>query len=1078
MKIQQFFEPGGMNIFRILKMERKFLLLIFVQFMFIFPLFSQNNQQNISGLITDDKGETMVGVNIIIKNTLIGTVTDIDGRYNINAGANDTLQVSFIGYKIEFIPINGRTEINVQLKSDATDLDEIIVVGYGEVKRANLLGSISSISAAEIEDIPATNLSTLLEGRMAGVSVSPAQPTGNPGASTRITIRGETTFGLAGGTFKDPSPLYIVDGFEVSQEEYDVLDPSEIESFSVLKDASAAVYGSKGANGVLLIKTKRGREGKMRISYSGSYGISDATMQTEMLSAYDHARMLNSKYIDDPEFIQISNEELEAMKGQNHNWLSEAWQKSMVTRHTINISGGSDRVKYFAGGSYNYTEGNFPDMGVGKYSYRLGLDAKIVKGLSASITVALDSRDFKRPYISGAGVNTMEGMFKTLLQAPKWTPPFIDGMPVYNNVESNPFALFQSDSYRRDVDKGNTLNAKLTYEFEKVKGLTASVSYSRREGHSYNKEYNIPYQLYEFQQETGYKYILSNQMIEIHENTNKNRISESFGSNQNYQFNFNLNYNKKIGKHDFAAFATYEQSEGSSYGFGAVAENMLIYGIETQRAFDYLSAVSNGSMNESGDLGAVARLNYSYADKYLIESTLRYESTVKFAPGERDGFFPAVSVGWVMSEENFIKDNLSFVNFMKIRFSMGLTGYSSVGGYEYNLSYNPSGSYLFGSGTAAGGMGVAGKTDVVSSGVSWEKSRMHNLGVDLKLFNSRLSISPDVFYTYQFDILDKRTVEFPQTSGITEMPSENLGRLEAWGYDMSIGYHGGIGKDFSWNASGIFSFSTNRILERPTQYESNDFRYPIGQSTNAAGREEGYYSNGMIRTQAQLDQINAEWMEKWGHIYTIEGKPAELGTLFFQDIGRPGNPNIGEPETVFEPDGEIHIVHDKTYVERINDHFVWQNLLPTNISLSAKWKNISVSTMFGMRYGITNYVVDKLARTGPTETESSPAFWSDYWSLDNTDAAYPNPKLSSHNQWVSTFWMKDVYQLRMKNLNISYSIPKELSTKWGIPDVRVYFVGTNLWSPITTFDYKEDAIARYNTYPLMRTFSFGLNLKL
>ena len=1033
----------------------------------------------VTGTVTDEKGEAIIGANVVIKGTTRGTITNLDGEYTLKVKPTDELQFSFIGYTPTVVAVKGRLKINIVLQEETTDLEEVVVVGYGEVKRANLVGSVSSLSSDEIEDIPVTNLTNLLEGRMAGVSVSPAQPTGNPGASTRIQIRATTTFGTSGGGAKDPSPLYIVDGFEVTQEEYDALDPSEIESFSVLKDASASVYGSKGANGVVLVKTKRGKEGKMRVSYSGSYGLMDATEQTEMLSAYEHAKMINARYVGfDSEYHVVSDSELEAMKNLNYDWLGGLWQRSSVSRNTINVSGGTNRFQYFANGAYVYTEGNFPQMGVGKQSYRLGLDANITDNLKASVTIALDNRDFKRPYLTGSGANTMEDLFQQLLQAPKWTPPYIDGKPVYNNLDFNPYALFDSESYRRDVDKGNTVNLKLSYEFPKVKGLVASGTYSRRESHSYYKEYNIPYTLYEFSQTEG-AYLLSDQVKEAHEIENKNRISESYSYSQNYQLNLNLRYNRKFGLHDLSSFITYEQSEGNAYGFGAIAENLLIYGIETQRGFDRLSATSDGTMSESGDLGAVARLNYSYADKYLLESTLRYESTTKFAPGERGGFFPSVSAGWVMSEEDFMKENLSFVNYLKLRYSFGITGYSSVGAYEYKLSYGPSGSYLFGGSNAVSGMAVSGKTDVVSTGVTWEKSRMQNFGVDMKFLDSRLSVALDAFYTYQYDILDQRTVELPQTSGITTMPSENLGRLEAWGYDMSIGYRGKVGPDFTWDVRGIFSFATNRVLERPTQYSENDFRFEIGQSTSASGREQGYITKGIIRTQEQLDAINAEWNEKWGHDYTIEGKPAVVGSLFFQDIGRQGNPGLGEPQTVFEPDGDIDEIYDKTYIERVNDHFVWKNLLPTSVSIGAGWKNIKMSMLWSMAYGINNQVVDKLARTEPTTTLNSPAFWRDYWTPENTDAAYPNPygQNATYNQWASTFWMKDVYQLRLKNLNVSYSLPKKLSKQWGIPELRVYFTGTNLWSPISTFDYKEDAIARYNTYPLLRTYSLGLNVK-
>ena len=1072
----------------VLKLSIPVLFLLIAQLLVILPTYAQTEKQiSLSGTVTDQDGEPLIGVNIIVINTTIGTITDIDGHYTLSLNSADTIQVSFIGYNMAIIPVKGRSVIDVKLQEDATDLGEVVVVGYGEVKRANLLGSVSSISAKEIEDIPVTNLTDLLDGRMAGVSVSPAQPTGNPGASTRVRIRAETTFGTSGGGAKDPAPLYIVDGFEVTQEEYDVLDPSEIESFSVLKDASAAVYGSKGANGVVLVKTKRGHEGKIRVSYSGSYGIMDATQQTEMLSAYDEARMLNARYVGyDANYTRISSSEMEAMKKLNYDWLDMAWQSSSVSRHTLNVSGGTDRIKYFAGGSYVYTEGNFPEMGVGKHSYRLGLDAKITDDISASITISQDSRDFKRPYLSGTGTNTMEGLFQQLLQAPKWLPPYVNGLPVYNNLDFNPLALFNSDSYKNDVDKGNTLNLKLSYAFPTIKGLVASATFSRRENNSYNKEYNIPYTLYEFNQPEG-QYIIGDQLVEAHIIENKNRISESYSFSQRYQFNMNLNYNRKFGKHNISSFITYEQSESNGHSFGAIAENLQINGVETQKAFDYLSATSDGSLSEAGDLGAVFRLNYSYADKYLVESTLRYESTTLFAPGERSGLFPSVSVGWVMTEENFMKQKLPFVNYLKMRYSFGLTGYSSVAPYEYTLNYGSSGSYLFGSSNAVGGLGVSGQTDVISSGVSWEKSQMQNLGLDFKFLDSRLSVSFDAYYTYQYDILDTRTVDFPETSGITKMPSENLGRLEAWGYDMSIGYRGKVGQDFMWNVNGIFSFNTNRILERPTKYSPNDFRYPIGQSTSAEGREQGYITNGIIRTQEQLDDINAEWMERWGHVYTINNKAVEVGSLFFQDIGRPGIASEGEPETVFEPDGNIDIVGqtDMTYLERVNDHFVWKNLLPTSVSLGASWKDLKVSMLFGMAYGVRNQAVDKLARTVPKIDDddkilNSPAFWTDFWTADNPNATYPSPSgdNADYVKEVSTFWMKDVYQLRLKNLNVSYDVPAKLTKKWGIPGLRVYFVGTNLWSPISTFDYKEDAIARYNTYPLLRTFSFGLNLKM
>lgn len=1046
----------------------------------------QIGQITVSGDITDKSGEPIIGVNILILNKSKGTITDFNGHYTILVNPNDTMKVSFIGYEEQFIPINGRNTINIILEEKASDLDEVVVVGYGEVKRANLLGAVSSMTTAEIEDIPSTSLTNLLEGRMPGVSIAPAQPTGNPGAQTRVRIRAETTFGNSGLGAKDPSPLYIVDGFELSQEEFDVLDPSEIESISVLKDASAAVYGSKGANGVVLVKTKRGRKGKLRVSYSGSHGIMDATQLTEMLSPAEQAMVANARYQDIADWVPYTNAEFDSLRNiERYDWLREAWSASNISRHTVNITGGSEKVSYYAGGTYLYTEGNFPGLGVGKYTYRLGLDANITDNLTANITLAVDNRDFKRPFYQSSGFNTMEGLFLDLLQMDQRYRPYQDGKPVFiDNSFDNPMAFLNSDSYRRNVDKGTTMNLRLAYEFEKVEGLVASATYSRRESSGYSKDYSIPYTLYEFEPGT-------NDVVEEHLITGRNRISESYGFGQNYQLNLNLNYNRKFGLHDIASFITYEQSESSSYSFNAIANNVQIYGLEIQDAFENEgAATTDGNRNESGDLGAVFRLNYAYADKYLFESTFRYDVNTRFAPGERGGLFPSVSAGWVISEENFMVNGKisDYVDFLKVRYSFGILGFASLGAWEYLLSYTPSSGYLFGGSSPTTGMSLTQGRDVVSTGVSWEKSQMQNLGIDIKLFNSKLSINTDLYYTYQYDILDKIVAELPETGGIDgkNMPSQNLGRLEAWGYDMSIGYRGRISKDFTWYINGIFSFNSNRILERPTEYAPNDFRYPIGQSTFAEGREEGYVAEGIIRTQQELDAINAEWNEQWGHDYADLNGYSNVGMLYVQDIGRAGIDSLGEPQIVFEPDGWVN-EFDRTYVERVNDHFVWKNLLPSYITLGGRWKDIKFSMNWGMAYGITNRVVDKAARqtvsvndyTNKTVyTENVPSFWADFWSESNPNAEYPSPRYHATNRLVTTFWMKDVYHLRLKTLTVSYNIPKAFSTKYGFPSFSVYFSGKNLWTPVSTFDYKDDAIARYNTYPYTREFNFGLKFNI
>lgn len=1051
-----------------------------IQFLLAEPLYAQTSSRIVvRGTVVDDFNEPIPGVNIVpSSDPLNGTISNSNGKYLIEVETNDVLTFSFIGFKIIKAPVNGRSEINIALETEFTTLDEVVLVGYGTAKRANIVGSISSIDVDELEDFPVTSITSMLDGKMAGVSVNPSQPTGRPGTPSRINIRGDNTYGLAGEVPKESDPLYVVDGFIVTQQEFDLLDPSEVESFSVLKDASAAVYGARGANGVILIQTKRGKEGKMRINYSGSYGIGDATQQTEMLSAYDQARMLNTMNANNTEDILFTNDELERTKNLNYDWLDEAWKLSSTTKNSITLSGGSEKVRYFAAGSHVYETGNFDNLDVTKYSYRLGLDADITSNLSASITLSIDNKMVDIPYNQSVGTNTMENLFQPLLQSPKWIPHHIDGLPVYtensNFKGGNPFAFFDTDSYRRSQNKGNTINLMLKYQFESIKGLEASISYSRREGHSYSKEYSVPYELYTFQPIDGGRYIYSNQLLETKSIENRNAISESYDYAQNYQLNTGLKYTKTFDLHKLDLFGTYEQTEASGNGFGATAREQTLVGVETQQGFNNEVATSRGSRNESGRLSGIGRLNYSFANRYIFESVVRLETSTKFAPGHRSGWFPAFAAGWIISEENFFQENINFIDFLKLRASFGRTGTDYTGNYEYRLQYGLNNNYLFGNPQS----GIAVQNDgVVASGATWEKSDKTNVGIDLKLFDSRLSISLDGFYNYNFDILATRKVEFPTSVGIEKMVSENIGRLESWGYDMEIGYKESIGNNASWFLKGIFGFNTNRVLDRPTDLIPLDFRYPIGKSTYAEGAEQGHIVEDIIRTQEQLDAINAANIEKFGVPYTIYGKPATVGMLYYQDIGRLGNVSAGEPGIVHEADGKID-EHDITYISKINDNMVWKNLLPTSVSMGGSWKGVSLSLQFNMAYGTTTRIVDKLARTAPTFKDNSPAFWKDYYSADNMDAAYPSPLYASDNARSSDFWMKKNYQLRLRTMNVSYKLPEHMTSGWGISSLRIYFSGTNLWTPISTFDYKEDAISRYNTYPLLKTFNLGVNLTL
>lgn len=1053
------------------------LIWFFLCFMALFmiqvsPAKSQDRNIEITGIVVDENAEPLIGVNIVILGTTTGSITDINGQFRVNVKPDDTLQVSYVGYTTQIIPVTDQRVLSIILAEDITKLEEVLVIGYGSVKRANLVGSVANISAEEVEDIPAANLSTILEGRMAGVHIG--QATGRPGASTNLRIRIENTYSGIN------EPLYVIDGFIRDKTIFDILDPSEIESISILKDASAAVYGARGAYGVVLVKTKMGKEGRTKINYSGSVGVSDVTQITEMISAYDHATMLNEMWkITDPgnyDNLKYTDYELDAFRNLDYDWLDGAWKPSSLTRHTINISGGTERVRYFSGGSYYYETGNFKNLDVNKYTIRLGMEADIFKGLTAGLNISLNSKQVQLPFYKGDDSSEpLENTFSQLLTAPRWLPSYIDGLPV-GQVETsdwwNPEAAFNTNSYKRRTSKGYDLGVSLTYKFPFIENLTARVSFDRGENHSYGKQYLVPYTLYNFLTAGENGHIITNELNPDRPTIlvpNRERVFEDYDFGSLYQFNASVAYNRDFGKHHLDGIVIYEQSETSGHQFRAIREKNLILGMELQKGFDPNAATTAGWMNESGRLSTIGRINYWYAEKYIVEATFRYEGSVLFSPTERWGFFPAVAVGWVASEEDFFRNHLGFANYMKIRASAGLLGNDNVGGWQWKYSFGPAGEYLFGS-TLVSGL-EPNNSGVVSTGVSWEKTNSYNVGMDMRFLKNRLSVSFDAFYKFTHDILAARNSELPTSTGIDKMPKENYGEMKAWGYDMQIGYNGHFDPGISWYVKANFDFATNRVLRKPQSAGViGTWKDEIGKPSY--GYETGFKVDGIIATQQQLDAIFAENPD-----FTIFGVTPQLGMLNFQDIGRAGNTAAGEPPYVFEPDGKVDD-YDECHIVVPVMHLHLKNLLPTSFGLGGSWKNLKVDAQFSTAWGLEKDIVDKPARQAPDSITNVPVFWIDYWTPENPDAAYPSPAWGGDNKETSTFWIRDVKELRLRILTISYQLPKSLTREWRIPELRVFFTGTNLWTPISTFDYKDDAIAKFNSYPLMRTFNFGVSISL
>jgi TonB-linked SusC/RagA family outer membrane protein len=1053
-----------------------------------------NNQEIIvKGKVFDENKEPVIGASIVVEGTSLGTVTDLDGNFSIKASANSVIAVSYIGYVTQKLKATTALLV-INLKEDSETLDEVVVVGYGSVKRANLTGAVSSVSMKDMSDIPSPNLASVLMGTMPGVSVSEA--TGNPIGNATIRVR-------INGSWNAEAPLYVIDGFIRDVDAFNLLDASEIESISVLKDASAAVYGVRGAGGVILVATKQGKTGKAKVSYSSSFGVNQGIQMPDMMSAYEHGVALNDLWQQNitykganPETTKFFTEaELNKMRGLNYDWLEQGWKNSGNNRHTLNVSGGTEDVKYFIGGSYMFADGNFDNLNMNRYGLRMGVDAKLAKNLKANFSMSYSSKQTEMPLNQkDAEPERMYGTFSSLVRAPRFIPAYINGLPVGNSIptnDSHPLEVMNSGSYRKNKTNDITAGLSLEYNIEKIKGLKIGISgnYSNNSGNG--KQLSKPYYVYGFipEGDTQNSYLLSSNQYPITDPlyrrriTNNDRLYESASFSYSYQLNPKISYANKFGKHDVSALAMYEQSESGGNGLNAFRNTVIIENYEILAGYGLAEQGNSSNINTlSRRQSYIGRLNYNYDEKYFFESATRYESSTNFAPGYRWGLFPSVSVGWRVSEEDFFKDNVTFMDNLKLRGSYGRLGNDKVNMNQWRSSY----------GTTSGAAYVGGSSllsvlhptveGLVYLTSSWEKTDSYNVGLDARLFND-FTFGVDGFYRHTFDILDDFKSEFPQSAGINAAtPKLNKGIQDSWGGEFELGYNKKLNKDWDINIKGNISYSTNRVIEKSQNPGV------IGTWKDELGRirggEVGYFSTGIARTQAEVDAYIAglKANSATGTI-TVLGLTEENlkpGMLMYQDVGsapyRDDNGNWHDGA----PDGNITDDDQRIISKYDSAPFSY------GFSLGFTWKNLKVDALFNGAFG-NDVLFEKGfwdnasggSRTGDFLSEKSnmlSEWYGNYWTETNTNAKYPRLDTYSFRNQRSTFWMRNGHTLRLRNINVSYMVPKNLTKAVGIEQLRVFFSGTNLLTIINPYPYKDASVGFWSDYPMIQSFNFGLNL--
>ncbi|MDR0543027.1 MAG: TonB-dependent receptor [Dysgonamonadaceae bacterium] len=1004
----------------------------------------QSDRRRISGTVIDANGEAIIGASIAVKGKSVGTTSDTNGKFTLSVSPDDKLVISYIGYMTQEIAVGDKANLDISLVENLNTLEDVVVVGYGTQKKVSLTSAISSISGDQLRSMPTSNLTNSLAGRLSGVTVSQNQG-GRPGNSSNLTIR-------ARGTWNSTNPLYVIDGVVRDSRAFDILDASEVESISVLKDASAAsIYGSRAANGVILVQTRRGKEGKPMVAYSGSIGVGSFTLVPQVEGSMQHIAFTNdyerefnvnpntdnniplneqwgfhywpSVKKPDGSYINsnvFTDDEIEYYRNRDFNMLDEAYRTPITHNHSINISGGSDRFTYFAGVSYYNQTGAFDVVDYSKYSVRGGIDAKIAKGLklSASINTASSTdngpttrRDFGS-FNGGSGgeygdedSRRLGALFYNLIFSSHLFPGKVDGKYIgvgANMTGESALALAEGAGGSRSDRWWNTeYTAALEYEIPGIKGLTAKILYNKYVRQRYDKNYSQPYLVYQLKREGTNSHIVTDQVLSSVTKNGKPSLYEYHETRDYYQLNGFLNYNNTFGKHAVGAMLGFEIAENYGEWFNASKSD---YDIVGHPYFNFGSSDKqfssiDGKGSEDSRLSYIGRLNYGFDSRYLLEFSFRRDASVKFAKDYYWGFFPAGSAAWRISEENFFK-NASIsntINNLKLRGSIGLTGNDNVGAWQhkYLLNVNTGGAYYGGS-QATYGISVGKISNPL---ITWEKSSNWDAGLEIGFLNNLFTFSGDYFFRHTYDILGSQTAEIPDTFGAT-LADSNYGIVDSWGYELEVAFNKQLGKDVSVWAKGNFGYSNNKLVE----WAETGVPPHLSKIGKNWDRMYGYEADGIVKNAVNNNDGTYTVTTSTGNQYIVSERgyypnsnydivssnkyALRPGVVFRKDLGSSTTDADGNKVYNNTPDGKITSDDaDKTW---IIDHFN----PPYNFGLllGGSYKGFSLELFFQGLAGHKSLIsISNAAQYGWAQT--TVGFWSaDHFSFaSNPTGNMPAP---------------------------------------------------------------------------------------
>lgn len=1078
----------------------------------------------IQGVVVDEAGDPVIGASVKVVGTSNGSITDIDGKFSLSAPADSKLEVSYLGYATQTITVPADGNIRIVLAEDAQKLDEVVVVGYGTQKKAHLTGAISTVDPNELKDMPYSNMGAMLAGTVAGLNVAGGD--GRPGVGASITIRDPFSTGVAGSS---TAPIYVIDGVIQQNnprngisaaEAFNNLDPNEIESISILKDAAAAVYGARGAQGAIIVTTKKGKvNGTPRISYSGSVTVNDEISRPKMLSAYEYGAIYNgfigangNAEISNPKTNLFQADELDAMRGMNYDWLDKAWSSAVSHKHNVNVNGGGEGSSYFGSVSYQEQEGNLSTLDYNRWNYRAGMNTTLASHLKVGLSVSGDYSDRKTTF-NKIGGEKDDNDYLALLTTPRYIPWSVTDdngeelwllrYGVSNSNKSimgnsnfsryNFFAIEDLGNEKETKSQNMTINGSLEYDFDwldALKGLKLRFNYAKTIGNTEGRQLGSKYDGHYFTTRGGsgnHLYIdegapnnnlTTPSNVKIQSVDNGNRVLRDFDRTDNYQVNFQANYSRTFGKHTVNGLFAIEKRE-MNYEFSRVLkEGPLGGGLangETNTATGTVSPSSETTRHENGDLSYIGRVNYAYDNRYLFEFLIRSDASTKFAPENYWGVFPSVSLGWIISEEEWYK--IDWMDYLKVRASFGMLGQDNTSAWLWRQRYTYQANYgaVFGTGTNRP-YGWALRTEAAPNyDAHWDKTFKYNIGVDTRSLNGRFSVGVDAY-------LDRRTEMLVSRSGVpvtvgAKSAAENYDEVDNYGVELSLGWRDRIDAvNYSVQLNGQWRDSRYRKKDWPSILTYKDV-YPDGPTD--MGRW-GYDCLGMFRSQEEIDAyVSENNITQYMGLAPNQIKP---GMLIYRDVR-------GSQNTDGSYNAADGIVDDKDMIQLKKRT---SNPFGSSMLLNIGWKGLTFNANISASWGGYSSALSSYTFLDANSFDgaSLPSFWKDNMfvpedivddqgrvvAAQNLTAKYPNMK-HGLNKEVSSFWEMNAFRMYLRNVSVGYTLPKKLISQVGVANCKINVTGTNLFSFTNPYpDHFTDPLTGYGGFPPLRSFTVGLNL--